>query len=445
MATKRDFTDRFLKAIKPALAGKRVLYWDAQVPGFGVRLTDKSAPGTGSFVLMTRYPGSPHPTARHIGDYPAMTLAQAREIARGWRDDLRLGIDPKIKIERQRAAEAQRKAQTFKAAWEAYDADKLVGKRSRKTVNSVVRKHVHPAWADRSLRDITRADAKALIRKAGEMMHANARRPVDDDEKKVGAGANRLLTYLKTFGKWAVSEEFINDSPFVTIARPTEEKSRDRTLSDTEVRMVWQACGEIGVFGRAFQVMLLTGQRRTEVGAMRWSEIDLKAKTWTIPAARSKNKRAHEVPLSDAVIQILTTTPRLAGSPYVFSTGRRRNGGNESAPISGWGRAKESLDRLVTGEAAGAGDAKAFAENYGLHDFRRTVASGMAAIGIAPHVVDAALNHKSGTIKGVAAVYNRYSYASEMRSAFDRWSTHLLGIVDGTGDNVVDLAAARAS
>jgi integrase len=436
MAAKRDFTDRYLKAIKPAPTGKRSLYLDAQVPGFGVRVTDNSAPGTGSFVLVARFPGSDNPTARRIGDYPAMSLTRAREIARGWRDDLRQGIDPKIKMERARQEEARQRAQTFKAGFEAYADDRLTNLRSGAVVRSIVARLTYPAWGYRPLREITRADAKELIRKVAQ---------------KTPVNANRLLAYLKTFGTWAIDEELIDNSPFASIRRPTSEKdrARDRTLSDIEIRTIWHACDQLGVFGRAFKIMLLTGQRRTEVGAMRWSELHMRDKVWKLSKSRTKAKRAHEVPLSDAAIEIIGMMPRLGDC--VFSSGRRRSGdgGDDRAygPISGWGKAKEALDRFVTvrareiAEETGDEDAVTI-QPWTLHDFRRTCATRLGKLGVPRVVISKVLNH---AIPGVTSTYDRNEYELEKRAALDRWAAHLQGIVDGTGDNVVSLADARAS
>jgi len=181
----------------------------------------------------------------------------------------------------------------------------------------------------------------------------------------------------------------------------------------------------------------LTGARLNEIASGRWSEIDLEAKTWTVAKERSKSGVAHELPLSHSAIGILTSLPRIGDrkDAFVFSTTGR-------TPVSGFSNAKEAIDRAMV-EARDA-DAEAI-PHWVFHDLRRSAASGMAGIGIAPHVVEAALGHRSGTIKGVAAVYNRYSYATEQRQALDAWSRRLDSIISGvTGDNVVALAKARA-
>jgi integrase len=435
MAAKRDFTDRFLKAIKPAPAGKRILHWDAQVQGFGIRVTDKVTPErTGSFVLVERFPGSNNPTARWIGDYPDMALARGREIAREWRVDLRQGIDPKIKEERKRQEEAKRRAETFKAAFDAYADDRLGKLRTGAVVKSIVAKLAYPTWGDRPLREITRADGRELIRKVAQ---------------KTPVNANRLLAYLKTFGTWAIDEDLIENSPFASIKRPTSEKerARDRTLSDTEIRAIWHACDGLGVFGRAFKVMLLTGQRRTEVGAMRWSELNMRDRTWTLPKARTKAKRGHEVPLSGAATEIITKEERL--SDYVF-TGRRRpvegaEGDLRYGAISGWGKAKESLDRAAAvkareiAEEIGDDDA-GVVQPWHLHDLRRTCATRLGKLGISRVVIAKVLNH---AIPGVTSTYDHHDYAAEKRQALDAWARKVDEIVSGAARRMSSLSLAR--
>jgi integrase len=175
--------------------------------------------------------------------------------------------------------------------------------------------------------------------------------------------------------------------------------------------------------------MLLTGQRRGEIGGMRWDEIDLDTKTWTLPAARAKNNREHVVPLSDAAIAILMALPRIHSSEgFVFTM-------SGAQPVSGFFLAKKRMDALLPAGMPG----------WTLHDLRRTFASGCARLGIAVHVVEAVLNHKSGTIRGVAAVYNRYSYDAEKRACLEAWSRYVGALISGQLDrNVTELAAARA-
>ena len=159
------------------------------------------------------------------------------------------------------------------------------------------------------------------------------------------------------------------------------------------------------------KLLLLTGQRRGEVTQMQWAQVDETAKTWTIPPELAKNSREHVLPLTNAATAVLESAPKLS-EEKVFPA--RGNGDNA---ISGFTRAKLRIDKLsgVTG--------------WTFHDLRRTVATGMAQIGVAPHVIERILNHVSGTFAGVAGVYNRFQYLPEMRDALDRWSRHIDGLV----------------
>jgi integrase len=144
---------------------------------------------------------------------------------------------------------------------------------------------------------------------------------------------------------------------------------------------------------------------------MQWSQLDLNEAVWTIPASVAKNGRAHEVPLSMTALDIIQSLPRFVGSDLVFTT-------TGVSPISGFGRAKDRLDFLME------------TDEWRLHDLRRTVASGMARLGVAPHVIEKVLNHVSGEISGVAAVYNRHGYNTEKREALQIWSDFVSSLND---------------
>ena len=278
MTTKRDFTDRFLKAIKPAPKGKRPIIWDAQIRGFGLRVTEHSSPDDiGSFVLVARFGGSPHPAPRAIGNYPAMSLATARTIAREWLEDIRQGVDPKAKQAEARRQEERRRANSFSAAFAAFAEDHLSTLRSGGDVRSAVERRVIPLWGDRPVSEIRRADVNELIRGL---------------RKTTPIGANRMLAYLKKFFGWLVDQDIIENSPAAAVKRPSKEVKRDRVLTDREIRAIWEACGELGAFGRAFRLMLATGQRRTEVGGLTWAELDRQQALWSLPSSRTKADRA---------------------------------------------------------------------------------------------------------------------------------------------------------
>jgi integrase len=424
LADKRDFTDRFLRSIKPAALGKRDVYYDAQIPGFGIRVTQSSTgENKGAFVLITRFPGSINPVPRRIGDYPAMSLAAARATARRWRELIAQGIDPKTKEAEQRRDEERRRADTFAAALEAFADDHLASLKTGKAVKKAIETHVIPHWGSSPVSKIRRADVAQLVRVL---------------RKGMPIGTNRVLAYLKKMFNWLIDQDMIESSPAASIKRPGKEVKRDRVLSDFEIRAIWQACGELGAFGRAFKMMLATGQRRTEVGAMPWSEIDRGRMVWSLPRGRTKADRSHEIPLSALAISIIDDCPKIG--KFVFSTGRRTSAMEpEPQPIVGWGKAKANLDVLALTKANAILAERQEEElsnftDWHLHDLRRTAATNMAKLGIDRIVVAKVLNHAENE---VTAVYDRHKYDAEKRRALELWGARIAAIVEEPRDDVV--------
>ncbi len=224
--------------------------------------------------------------------------------------------------------------------------------------------------------------------------------------------ANRALAAIKKLMSWALDRGIIEVNPVAGIKPPHKEQARDQVLTDAEIVAFLGAVeNEAYPFGDVFKILLLTAQRRGEVTGMRWSEIDFDRAMWTLPGARSKNRLVHEIPLSEPVLNILRRLPRFLGSDFVFTT-------TGITPISGVGKVKDRI-----GEAMDAPD-------WRTHDLRRTAASGMARLGVPPHVVEKVLNHKSGIISGVAAVYNRYGYEKEKRQALAAWSDYVCSLFE---------------
>ncbi len=454
MAAKHDFTDRFLKSIKaikpakldandkeieaarPLKSGERLIIYDGVVPQFGIRITDKIRPDAiGAFVLVARFPGSDNPAPRRIGDYPSMPLAKAREIARDWREDIGRGIDPKVKQAERRRLEERRRADTFAACFGAFADDHLSTLRSGGQVKRAIEVHVLPQWGRRPLTEIRRTDVKDLIRSI---------------QKDGPILANRLLAYLKKFFAWAVEEELIEASPAAAVKRPAKENTRDRVLTETEILALWRACEGLGAFGRAFRLMLTTGQRRSEVGSLAWAEIDRQAGVWRLPHERTKADREHEIPLSPLAIDIIEASPKIAGVPYVFSTIGRASRGKAAAangvPLAGWSKAKIALDRAMLVELQKISrergeEPPAALREWHLHDLRRSCATFLAKLGTDRIVISKILNHAEG---GVTGVYDRHHYDHEKRRALENWGDRLRAIVDGGDDsNVVSLGNRR--
>jgi integrase len=351
------------------------------MPGFGVRV---SVTGGKTWFVMGRVDGR---TIRHkIGTFPIISLAEARDAARIVLRDIQLGTYG-VKDEAPVTL-----GEVITNFTELYAKPK---NRRWKAQAATLRKFA--SLANRPVAEITRSDIARVL----------------DQIAIDGApiGANHALAAIKKVLSWATDRGVITVNPLVGMKAPAKSQSRERVLTDAEIRAFWQATADMDYpFGPVYRLLLLTGQRRGEVAQMRWSQIDISRALWTIPAEIAKNGRAHEVPLSAATLEILQSLPRVVGSDFVFTT-------TGVTPISGFGRTKGRLDL-----AMGISD-------WWTHDLRRTAASGMARIGIAPHIIEKVLNHISGEISGVAAVYNRHGYQTEKRDALERWAAHLKAVV----------------
>jgi len=225
------------------------------------------------------------------------------------------------------------------------------------------------------------------------------------EQRGAPSAANKTLKSLKTFLRWCVGRAVLNQSPAEGVPLPAKEVARDRVLGDQELAQIILAARKIGgPYGGIAEFLALTGQRREEVARMKWDELDLAQRVWTLPKSRTKNAKEHVVHLSEQSLAVLQRVAKK--QPFVFSV-------LGTKPFQEFTRAKRRLDQLsgVT--------------EWRLHDLRRTCVSGMARLGIAPHVADKILNHQAGTISGVAAVYQRHEFLSERRQALDLWGAHI--------------------
>jgi integrase len=377
---KRKLTPKTIEHLK-AEGRRRREVWDTTLPGFGIR-----AYGTGRKVwfVIARVKGRQRRFT--IGTYPVLALGEARTKARKILRDVQMGLyDESPGPISTTLGEAVALFVTLYAkpknrGWR--ETERILGK--------------FALLYDRPLDEIRRAEIVRVL----DTLVANG----------TPYRVNRALSAIKKLLNWALNRGMIDVNPIAGQRMPTKECARDRVLSDDELgRLICAAKAGGYPFGTIYLMLLLTGQRRGEVSAMRWSEIDLQRRLWTIPAARAKNGHAHEVPLSSPVIDILRQVPRFLHSDFVFTTNGQRS-------VSGFGRAKGRFERAV-----GSID-------WRVHDLRRTAASGMARLGIPPHVIEKVLNHRTGVISGVAAVYNRYGYAEEKRDALERWAQWVLRI-----------------
>jgi integrase len=228
-------------------------------------------------------------------------------------------------------------------------------------------------------------------------------------------------------------------SPVTGMKLPARERARDRALTDDELRWLWRACEAVEwPFGPLVKLLLLTAQRRKEVAGIERAELDLEKGIWAMPREKAKNNRAHTVQLSTAALKVLNSIPQIGGR-FVFTV-------TGTAPVSGFSRAKRRLDAamLATKRDELSADCEPI-PHWTLHDLRRTATTGMAQLNIPPHVVDKVLNHISGTIRGVAAVYNRFEYLDERRAALEAWGRYVSALVTPAPANVVALRPSGES
>lgn len=390
-----QLNDITVRNLPPPAAGQ-VQYPDGRISGFGVRVTST---GRKTFYLAYRAPDG-RSRRLTIGRYPHMSLGTARAQAMKALAELAAGRDPQAASSAKTAASSPSPAaapDTFAETVELFVRLYLTQYNrpsSAAETERLLRRNFLPFWKTRPLSEITKADVLTAM----DAMVARG----------APGSANHAFAAIRKLFNWCVERGFLETSPCQSLRLPSKPKSRDRVLSDSELVALWHASAEQGYpFGPLFQLLLVTAQRRGEVVGMTWDEIDFEARLWAMSGGRTKNGKPHVVPLSDLAIAILRAQPRFE-SPFVFPAR-----GKPDRPYSGYSKGKRELDAL-----AGLRD-------WTLHDLRRTAATRMAELGVPPHVVEKILNHLTGSFGGVAGVYNRFSYQTEMREALDVWGAHI--------------------
>jgi integrase len=349
---------------------------------------------TGKKVWAVRYRHHGINRKLTLGPYPAINLKHARELAAKALRAVAEGRDPGLeKIQ----AHAD-KADSIESV-----VEKFIERHYRRTnrpktahrAEQLLRLHVLPRWRARMVGDITRRDVRDVLDRV-----VDSGAPIQ---------ANRVLAVVRKLFNWCVAHDILTVSPCTGVEPPTAERSRDRVLDDNELRLVWQTADKIGYpHGPLVQLLALTGQRRDEVGQMRWAEVDIEKRLWTLPPERVKNRKPHEVPLSEAALAILTGVTRIDSSPFVFTF-------SGASPATGFSKAKRKFDALLPADMPA----------WRLHDMRRTVASGLARLRINLPVIEKVLNHTSGSFAGIVGVYQKHSFADEKRHAVEAWGRHV--------------------
>jgi integrase len=354
--------------------------WDTDVKGFGVRRHGADAR---HYLLRYRFGGKQ--TFRKIGRHGSpFTPDTARTEARRLLGLIASGVNP---------AAQPPQSEDFSSEVERYLTHKQ-GLKAFAMIARHLRKHAKPLHSLR-LAGIDRRTIAQLL--AGV-------------ERSAGPFArNRVRASLSAFFAWLIREGLLDTNPVAGTGKANEGPSRDRVLTQTELAEVWRAAA--GTFGDIVRLLLLTGQRRNEIGQLRWSEVDFERKMIVFPPERTKNKLKHELPLAAQALAILQERPRQGDHMF-----REFN----------WYRGKLALDAALKGIAP-----------WRLHDLRRTCATGMVELGVQPHIIEAVLNHVSGHKAGVAGIYNRARYEGEMRSALQCWADHVEALIVGPGKQPV--------
>ncbi len=404
--------DRLAKSLPGPEDGKReCTHWDDLEAGLGIRVL---ASGRRSWIVRLRV-GSGQRFVT-LGDVRTIPAKKARSSAGDLKAKARLGDDPRAEIEAKKKAANRQPDQSFRALAELYlerDARRRLRPRSYDGVRHSLLSLAAP-FHGLDAAALTRRDVAELVQRLASSSGARA--------------ADLAGVHLSGMFNWSIASGILEVNPASRLPKASQSGGRDRVLPDAELANVWRAADPATEYGVILRLLILTGQRREEIGGLRWDELRLEEAMCVLPATRTKNKRWHEVPLSDQALAVLRVCEqrRLAGREHVFGTGR---GGFQA-----WSICKARLDEQL-------GDA---VKRWRVHDLRRTVVTGMVELGVLPHVVEAVVNHVSGHRAGVAGIYNRASYAVEKRDAMARWGEHVEALAAGRAPKVTPLRARVA-
>jgi integrase len=396
----RKLTTAAVERIRPPKEGQRD-HFDQSHPGLALRV---SYGGSRTWVYFYRLHGKLRRMT--VGRWPGMTLGEARD---AWRSAHRLVSKGESPVGQRPAA-----ADSFAAVFEDWLKRDQGSNRTAADVRRRLERTAVSAWRDRLIGTITRRDVI-------EVLDAVA-------DRGATIAARRLHAYLHRLFRWSVGRGIIEANPMADLPKPGEETKRDRVLSDAELGAVWKGADTLDwPFGLAFKLLVLTAGRRSEIGGLRWSEIE--GDEIKLAGERTKNGEPHVIPLAPAAVEIIRELPHI-GDGYVFTT-------TGETPVSGWSKAKATLD------AAAADIYGRALPEWRLHDLRRTTATGLQRLGIGLQVIEAVLGHVGGSRSGVVGVYQRHAFGPEKRQALDAWAREVARIVRGESAKVVPIARRR--
>jgi integrase len=438
MATRAKLTKELVEREKAGAVDR--FLWDSADTGFGLKLTPS---GGKTFVYQYRaiVPGKAGTWARRysIGPFGKLTVEQARKEAKRLGAIVALGGDPLADRDAKRAAqdEAIRKAERARLArtenlfeaqapkfldWYQFEPKAKGGYRSPSSVESarwIVRQHLRPAFNGKTLAEITALDAQKVLKAIPREQVATRR---------------LVLAIGRVIWRWAqedMAANLVSQNIWHNLKAPTPA-ARTRVLEIEELMAVWRATKTVGgIYGSIIRLLIITGQRRTEVAGLRWAELDRAGAMWTLPAGRAKNGVTHKVPLSELAIAEID---RIAGGVDWPANGLVMSKG--ANPPDNFSKALRGLGGALEVERGEPLDA------WRLHDVRRTAATQFQKIGVRLEVTEAILNHVSGSRAGIAGVYQLHDWADEKRAAMDAWGQRLESLINGTdnaGGNVVSM------
>jgi integrase len=398
----KPLTETFATRAKCPEGRRDIIFFDADMHGFGLRVF---ATGKRSWLVQYRRDNKTRRFA--IGPYPALTAAQARDRAQVLLGRIADGADPTMERLHAQIRRREELATTVTEAIALY-RDRHASRnlrRWRETVASI--EQTLGPLSDTPLADLTR-----------EMILEQLDRRAEESGQ---IAANRAHAYIRAFLGWCNDRGWIAAVPIDRLKRQHKERTRDHVIKDADLALIWITANPTTVYGAIIRLCILLGQRKGEISAMRWSQLDLERGEWTLTGRDTKAGRRHTVPLPVAVREIIAATPRTEGD-FVFGIAT-----NGSRPFSGWSQCKKRLDAVAV-----------TSEQWRVHDLRRTVATGLARLAVELTIIKRILNHADDDL-GITAIYLRHGYLDEMRSALERWAGHIAQLTTAHDSKVVRL------
>jgi integrase len=409
-------SDAFARAAVPPPGRPDVVFWDDELKGFGLRVRQTTA-GIAK-VWMIQYRDALQKDHRfNIASAHGSNFKNARKTADKLLAGIKLGTYPHVeRVKRREAAEREldRARETFGVISELYLDRQRRTLRPRSIEQSTY--HITKSWAPFHRLSIHEIDRRMIADRLTEIVKVNGPH-----------AANKARVILGAMFAWAVKDGRVKSNPVARTNKPHEEKPRRRVLSERELVAIWNACGRDNVcpgddaYGRIVRILMLTGQRRQEIGNLRWEELDLGAGTLTIPEKRSKTHEPSVVPLVPEVVSLIESMPRDHATVF----------GGAKVGFDNFSKAKVALDKKIA-EELGAPLA-----DWRLHDLRRSMATTMAEkLRVRSEVVERILNHIP---PGIKRVYNVAVYPEETREALEKWAAYLHAVVTGDDRKVIRL------